>query len=170
MSFRYLTVILEFLFCWLMYDSNTFMYIRWFWVSEITMAFFLYFRTYCMIKEFFKEKWFGQWELWTLTKTSTQALCRLAETVSRALASEEMIAMFSLRIEIIQITLSLLITHWFLSQTSFTYSAVFLFATHEDMIFHLSLLDKNETFVLREARIRVIKHIHLGCVILQKVN
>lgn len=129
------------------------------------MVFLLCFRTYCMIKEFFKEKWFGQWELWTLTKTSTQALCRLAEMVSRALASEEMIAMFSIRIEIMQITLSLLITHFFFISDLFYY---FLFATHEDMIFQLSLLDKNETFVLREARIRIIKHIHLGCVILQK--
>lgn len=39
-----------------------------------------------MIKEFFKEKWLGQWELWTPTKTSTQALFKLAEMVSRALA------------------------------------------------------------------------------------
>lgn len=56
------------------------------WGNEIAMAFLLYFRTYCMIKEFFKEKWLGQWELWTPTKTSTQALFKLAEMVSRALA------------------------------------------------------------------------------------
>lgn len=80
--------------------------------------------------------------------------------------------MFSLRIETIQIALSLLITHFFFISDLFYY---FLFVTHEDLIFQLSLLDKNETFVLREARIRVIKHIHLGCGILvfkdiQKIN
>lgn len=84
--FRYLIVILEFLICWLMYDFATFIHIRLFWGNKIAMAFLLYFRTYCMIKEFFKEKWLGQWELWTPTKTSTQALCKLAEMVSRALA------------------------------------------------------------------------------------
>lgn len=84
--FRYLIVILEFLFCWLIYDFAIFIHIRLFWGSEIAMAFLLYFRTYCMIKEFFKEKWLGQWELWTPTKMSTQALFKLAEMVSRALA------------------------------------------------------------------------------------
>lgn len=131
MSFRYLIVILEFLFCWLMYDFATFIHIRLFWGNEIAMAFLLYFRTYCMIKEFFKEKWLGQWELWTPTKTSTQALFKLAEMVSRALAKlgDNYTVIFTYRNNLNYIgfffQFAPVITQWFWSQTPLSYSVVF---------------------------------------------